>query len=50
MGVEIFERWKAALKEVGNLKRSVVSGYETTFIPNIVEKIHSQLGLKLRLV
>ncbi|KAK1437454.1 hypothetical protein QVD17_03245 [Tagetes erecta] len=41
------KRWKRALTEVANLKGTVVSGYETIFIPIIVKKIHSDLGLKL---
>ncbi|MFS7917248.1 putative TIR domain, P-loop containing nucleoside triphosphate hydrolase [Helianthus anomalus] len=40
-------RWKAALREVANLKGMVVSGYETTFIPNIVKKISSEVGSEL---
>ncbi|KAJ0616260.1 putative TIR domain, P-loop containing nucleoside triphosphate hydrolase [Helianthus annuus] len=40
-------RWKSALTEVANLAGMVVSGSETEFIANIVDRIDSELDLKL---
>ncbi|KAF5812943.1 putative TIR domain, P-loop containing nucleoside triphosphate hydrolase [Helianthus annuus] len=40
-------RWKAALREVANLKGMVVSGSETAFIAEIVHKVYHELDLKL---
>ncbi|KAI7754555.1 hypothetical protein M8C21_013449, partial [Ambrosia artemisiifolia] len=39
-------RWKAALREVADLKGMVLSGYEKEFIANIVQKVYQQLGLE----
>ncbi|MFS7917422.1 putative TIR domain, P-loop containing nucleoside triphosphate hydrolase [Helianthus anomalus] len=40
-------RWKEALTEVADLKGMVVSGSETAFIANIVQKVYCELHLKL---
>ncbi|KAM0037007.1 putative TIR domain, P-loop containing nucleoside triphosphate hydrolase [Helianthus debilis subsp. tardiflorus] len=40
-------RWKEALTEVADLKGMVVSGSETAFIADIVQKVYCQLDLKL---
>ncbi|XP_076937010.1 toll/interleukin-1 receptor-like protein [Bidens hawaiensis] len=42
------KRWKAALREVAELKGMVVSGYEKDLIAQIVDKVYRQLGLKIR--
>ncbi|KAM0008208.1 putative TIR domain, P-loop containing nucleoside triphosphate hydrolase [Helianthus debilis subsp. tardiflorus] len=41
------KRWKEALTEVADLKGMVVSGSETAFIADIVQKVYCQLDLKL---
>ncbi|KAJ0942056.1 putative TIR domain, P-loop containing nucleoside triphosphate hydrolase [Helianthus annuus] len=40
-------RWKEALTEVADLKGMVVSGSETAFIADIVQKVYCELDLKL---